>query len=84
MKCYVKNKLLVDILHSTKEVDDTHLRINLSVLGNMLECRVLSIVSMVHSMQQLANVFYKRKVNKQFDNFLKIRSNKDNQINETV
>ena len=60
VKCYVDNKSLVDSLYSTKQVDDKHLRINLAVLGDMLERGELSSVTWVQSARQLANVFTKR------------------------
>ena len=60
VKCYVDNKSLVDSLHSTKQVDDKHLRLNLAVLGDLLERGELASVSWVQSARQLANVFTKR------------------------
>ena len=60
VKCYVDNKSLVDSLYSTKQVDDKHLRINLAVLGDMLEQGEISSVTWVQSARQLANVFTKR------------------------
>ena len=60
VKCYVDNKSLVDSLYSSKQVDDKHLRINLAVLGDMLERGELSSVTWVQSARQLANVFTKR------------------------
>ena len=50
-------------LYSTKSVDDKHLRINLAVLGDMLQREELSSVSWVQSAHQIANVLTKRGVN---------------------
>jgi hypothetical protein len=60
VKCFVDNKSLVDSLHSTKSVDDKHLRINLALLSDMLERGDLSSVTWVQSARQLANVLTKR------------------------
>ena len=60
VKCYVDNRSLVESLHSTKSVEDKHLRINMSVLRDMLSTRSLSTVSWVKTSHQLANVLTKQ------------------------
>lgn len=60
VKCYVDNRSLVEALYSTKSVDDKHLRINMSVLRDMLSTRSLSAVSWVKTSHQLANVLTKQ------------------------
>jgi hypothetical protein len=59
VKCFVDNKSLVESLHSTKNVDDKHLRINIAVLRDMIEKRDIT-VSWVQSAKQLANALTKR------------------------
>ena len=59
VKCFVDNKSLVETLHSTRNVDDKHLRINIAVLREMIEKRDIT-VSWVQSAKQLANALTKR------------------------
>jgi hypothetical protein len=59
VKCFVDNKSLVESLHSTKNVDDKQLRINVAVLRDMIEKKDIA-VSWVQSAKQLANALTKR------------------------
>ena len=60
IKCFVDNKSLLDALNSGKGVADKRLRIDLAVLSNMLQTRVISDVSWVDTAHQLANCLTKR------------------------
>ena len=59
VKCYVDNRSLVDAVHSTKAVEDKHLRIDVAVLRDMLHRGDVSEVSWVQSSRQLANALTK-------------------------
>ena len=59
VKCFVDNRSLVEALHSTKLVEDKHLRIDIAALKNLLENRDISSVSWVQSSLQLADVLTK-------------------------
>ena len=55
VKCYVDNKSLVEALHSTKSVEDKHLRIDVAVLRDMMQRKDISEVSWIQAAKQLAN-----------------------------
>ena len=44
IKCFVNSKSLVETLHSTKNVDDRRLRIDIAALRNMIENKEISRV----------------------------------------
>ena len=60
IKCYVDNRSLVEAVHSTKAVEDKHLRIDIAALKDLLVTREVASVSWVQSARQLANVLTKR------------------------
>ena len=60
VKCFVDNKSLVESVYSTKAVEDKYLRINISVLRDMLASKDIHSVSWVRATKQLANVLTKR------------------------
>ena len=59
VNCYVDNRSLVESLHSTKSVDDKHLRIDVAVLKDMMHQKKINAVVWVDSFNQLANVLTK-------------------------
>ncbi|XP_018008572.1 uncharacterized protein LOC108666247 [Hyalella azteca] len=59
VKCFVDNRSLVDAVHSTKAIEDKHLRINMAVLRDMLSKRDIQSITWVRSSLQLANVLTK-------------------------
>ena len=62
VKCYVDNKSLADSVYSTRLVQDKQLRVDISVLRDMIEQKNIHAVSWVQSAHQLANVLTKRGV----------------------
>jgi len=60
IRCYVDNKSLVEALHSTKSVEDKHLRIDIAALKDLLETQEITSVSWVRSAKQLADVLTKK------------------------
>ena len=58
--CYTDNKSLVDVLESKKNVDDKRLRIDLSVLRDMIHKKEISSIQWVSTSGQLANCLTKR------------------------
>ena len=60
IKCFVDNQSLVEALSSYKMVDDRRLRIDISVLKNMLENEELKEVSWIDTSKQLADCLTKR------------------------
>ena len=60
IKCFVDNRSLVDALSSYKLVDDRRLRIDISVLKDMLHNGELSEISWVDTSMQLADCLTKR------------------------
>ena len=59
VKCYVDNRSLVESLYSTKSVEDKHLRIEISVLRDMINTGQIAEVSWVQTSKQLANALTK-------------------------
>ena len=60
---FVDNRSLVEAVHSTKNVEDKMLRINMSVLRDMLDQGDISSVEWVQSTKQLANPLTKKGAN---------------------
>ena len=58
--CYTDNKSLVDVLDSTKNVDDRRLRIDVALLRDMLQRKDISSIRWVSTANQLANSLTKR------------------------
>ena len=52
-------------VHSSKAIDDKHLRVDMAALKELLETRELASVSKVQSARQLANVLTKKKTSAQ-------------------
>ena len=63
INCSVDNKSLVDALHSTKSIDDRRLRIDISILKEMLAKHEISQVSWIDCHSQLANCLTKNGAN---------------------
>ena len=55
VKCYVNNRSVVESLYSTKSVEEKHLRIEISVLRDMIYTGQIAEVSWVQTSKQLAN-----------------------------
>ena len=62
VKCSVDSKSLVESVYSTRLVQDRRLRINISVLKDMIKQKEIHAISWVQSAHQLANVLTKRSV----------------------
>ena len=60
VKCFVDNRSLVEALSSYKQVDDRHLRIDISVLKDMLSAEELKEVTWVDTSKQLADCLTKK------------------------
>ena len=60
--CYTDNKSLVESLYSSKQVNDRRLRLDVSVIENMLARGEISRVIWVNSKDQLADCLTKRGV----------------------
>ena len=63
INCSVDNKSLVDALHSTKSIDDRRLRIDISILKEMLAKHEINEVSWIDTHSQLANCLTKNGAN---------------------
>lgn len=62
MECYVDNHSLWDNVHSTKNVSEKRLRIDLASLKQMLDKREISAIKWIESSHQLSDCFTKRGV----------------------
>ena len=60
VKCFVDNRSLVEALSSYKSVDDKRLRIDISVLKDMLHNVELQEMTWVDTLRQLADCLTKR------------------------
>ena len=62
IQCYVDNKSLWDNIHSTKNVSEKRLRIDLGSLKEMLEHKDISEIKWVETSHQLSDCFTKKGV----------------------
>ena len=62
IKCFTDNKSLTDSLTSLKQVNDRRLRLEITVLRNMLEKEEITTVTWVNSSEQLADCLTKKGV----------------------
>ena len=60
--CFTDNKSLTDSLTSLKQVNDRRLRLEITVLRNMLEKEEITTVTWVNSSEQLADCLTKKGV----------------------
>ena len=60
IKCYVDNKSLMELLHSSRLVGDERLRIDMAVLKDMMDQNEITLVSWIPTVHQLANGLTKR------------------------
>lgn len=60
VRCYVDNKSVVDSLHSLKRVENKRLRIDMSVLSNMLQRGEIESIEWIESNNQFADCLTKK------------------------